>query len=206
LATTFFSRGTAKSILKDNRGAITDYDEAIRLDPKYAPAFLYRGIAKRNLKDYIGAIPDYDEAIRLDPKYASAYSGRGWYSLSIGEFPNAIKDLSECINLDPKNTNGINNLSFLFSSCPDQSIRRPDRALELAKQAEQIEPADGYTLNALSCAYAAKSDFEKAIELQVKALQAEDWKKDDGISGGVLVQERLKKWRAKEQWSFTISQ
>ena len=48
--------------------AIADYDEAIRLDPRYAVAYYNRGVAYCDKGDYDRAIADYNEAIRLDPK------------------------------------------------------------------------------------------------------------------------------------------
>ena len=62
--------------------AISDFNDAIRLDPKYALAYNNRGFAWSVKKDHDKAIADFDEAIRLDPKYAVAYSSRGdaWYN------------------------------------------------------------------------------------------------------------------------------
>ena len=71
-------------ICSDKKGdynrAIAAYDQAIKLDPKYATAYNGRGIAYRNKGDYDRAIEDYDQAIKLNPKYTTAYNGRG-YSL-----------------------------------------------------------------------------------------------------------------------------
>ena len=63
----------AKAHLKQYTEAIADYDKAIELDPKLAPAYMNRGVAKYNLKQYSEAIADYDKAIELDPDYAPAY-------------------------------------------------------------------------------------------------------------------------------------
>lgn len=47
--------------------AITEYDEAIHLQPNYVLVFLKRGNAKRMLGQYQNAITDYDQAIQLTP-------------------------------------------------------------------------------------------------------------------------------------------
>jgi len=46
--------------------AITDFDEAVRLDPKSAFAVGSRGQAYRQKGQYDRAISDLDEAIRID--------------------------------------------------------------------------------------------------------------------------------------------
>src|SRR5882757_6584281 len=57
--------------------AIAYYNETIRLDPNYAPAYNNRGNAWGDKGDTDRAIADYSEAIRLDPKFVPAYNNRG---------------------------------------------------------------------------------------------------------------------------------
>ena len=52
--------------LGQHQRAIQDYDQAIRLNPRYAEAYNNRGIAYKNLGQHQRAIQDYDEAIRIN--------------------------------------------------------------------------------------------------------------------------------------------
>jgi tetratricopeptide (TPR) repeat protein len=47
-AKAYNNRGFAKSKLGDQKGAITDFDTAIKIDPQYAEAYFYRGGHKFN--------------------------------------------------------------------------------------------------------------------------------------------------------------
>ena len=58
---------------KDYKGAISIYDELIKLKPNDAPNFDFRAEAKQNLKDYFGALKDFNKAIFLSPRYIVAY-------------------------------------------------------------------------------------------------------------------------------------
>ena len=61
----------------DLKGAISDYNEALRLDPKYAMAAFFRGAAYEKQGDQDRAVADYAYAIRLDERYARAYCDIG---------------------------------------------------------------------------------------------------------------------------------
>ncbi len=56
--------------------ALSDYNEAIKIDPRYAQAYYNRGLVQMEKKDYDKAIADFSEAIRLDPRDPSGYSNR----------------------------------------------------------------------------------------------------------------------------------
>ncbi len=58
-------RGNTRLDLGDKQGAIEDYTQAIRLNPKYADAFYRRGKTRVALGDKQGAIEDYQQAASL---------------------------------------------------------------------------------------------------------------------------------------------
>ena len=61
------NRGNAKAELKEYSEAIADYDKAIELDPKLAPAYYNRGITYRELGKEEEAKKDFKKAQELDP-------------------------------------------------------------------------------------------------------------------------------------------
>src|SRR5215468_9743415 len=73
----YTTRGNAWYAKDDNNGAIADYNDAIRLDPRLAMAYYNRGNTYAANGDRDRAIVDFSEVIRLDPKYAVAYYNRG---------------------------------------------------------------------------------------------------------------------------------
>jgi tetratricopeptide (TPR) repeat protein len=71
------NRGISKSKLEDKKGAMSDFDAAIRVNSQNAQAYYNRGVTRSELGDRKGAIADYDTAIRINPQYADAYNNRG---------------------------------------------------------------------------------------------------------------------------------
>ena len=76
LASIFFYRGVVYNIQKDNARAISDFSQAIKINPQGTEAFLYRGFVYADRKDYGRAISDFDEAIRIDPQFMLAFLAR----------------------------------------------------------------------------------------------------------------------------------
>ena len=73
LADHYLLRGTAYLSTTELDKAITDLDQAIRLEPANPEALVARGDAHRFGDNFERAIADYDEAIRIDPKYVFGY-------------------------------------------------------------------------------------------------------------------------------------
>ena len=94
----FLLRGDEKKERKDYKGAIVDYNEAIRRNP-IALAFFVRAEAKKELKDYQGAIADYNEAIRLDPTAALAHEYRGDTKMLLKDRQGGLTDFQTAANL-----------------------------------------------------------------------------------------------------------
>src|SRR3989338_8732517 len=84
---------TAQTVLKDaeaynhrgiayvNKGqfdqAISDYNKALEINPRYAGAYYSRGVAYDSKGQYDQAISDYNKALELNPMDALAYYNRG---------------------------------------------------------------------------------------------------------------------------------
>ena len=86
---------------KDADRALTDCNEAIRLNRNTADAYLNRGNVYLSKSDPDHALADFNEALRLDPKDAWAYTERGNLYRNKGDVDHALADLNEAITLDP---------------------------------------------------------------------------------------------------------
>ncbi len=100
-AAAFFARGVININLERDEEAISDLNEAIRLNPNYVEAYVLRGLSNNNLGRREEAISDANEAIRLNPNSTEAYFLRGLSNNNLGRREEAISDLNEAIRLNP---------------------------------------------------------------------------------------------------------
>jgi tetratricopeptide (TPR) repeat protein len=94
-------RGETRCEEGDFDGAITDYNEAIRLRPDFTYTYLRRGIAYRRKGDLDRAIADYSKAIDIEPDDAAAYYERGITQRFKGELNNALEDFTKALFIKP---------------------------------------------------------------------------------------------------------
>ena len=92
----YTSRGVAKQMVQDHRGAIDDFSVGISLSPKDSD-HLYnaRGNSKNVLKNYPDAILDFSKAIESNPKQGRYYLGRGLARVGNNEKDQGCRDFSK---------------------------------------------------------------------------------------------------------------
>jgi tetratricopeptide (TPR) repeat protein len=144
LALKFSNRGVEWRIKGDYERAISDYDDAIRLDPKYADAWYNRCIAYNRTQKYDLALPDCNQAIALGPTANSLnatgqeklsndrsksdyYTQRGLAYHGRNEIDRAIADYSEALRLYPKNVVALNNRARAYDDKGDGARAKADR-------------------------------------------------------------------------------
>jgi tetratricopeptide (TPR) repeat protein len=115
----FINRGVDKLDAEDYKGAISDFTEAIKINPKDGVAYFNRGLAKDYLEDYKGAISDYTEAIKINPKDGDAYFNRGVAKGSLEDYKGAISDYTEAIKINPKDGDAYYNIGVAKESLED---------------------------------------------------------------------------------------
>jgi len=106
------------------------------------------------------------------PEMAPHYYSRGITYDGSGRFEEAIADFERAIALEP-NTQGVkNNLAWILSTCPDEAIRDPQRAVQLAtEECQRTAWPHPFALDTLAAALAANGDFEQAITIQQRAIE-----------------------------------
>ena len=166
-AETYLTWGNTKYDLGDYKGAIADYDIAIRINPDLASAYNNRGMAKDDLGQHFAAIADYDSAIRLKPDYANAYNNRGIAKSDLGQHFAAIADFDNAIRLKPDYAKAYYNRGLAKQKLDQHfaAIADYDNAIRINPDLASAYYNRGIAKSDLEQYFAAITDFDNAIRI-----------------------------------------
>jgi tetratricopeptide (TPR) repeat protein len=151
--------------------ALKYYQKALELKPDsakthYNLASLF--VARGQLDE---AIKHYQRALELMPDFTRARYQLGLALQSRGKFAAAIAQFQRVLELDPRHVTAQNNLAWLLATCPDNSLRNGNKAVELAQQAVQLSGGNSpEILDTLAAAYAEAGRYPEAVETARRAL------------------------------------
>ena len=150
----------------DHTRAISDYDQAIKLNPEDSEAYNNRGIAYNSLGNYDLAILDYDQALKLNPEDSEVYNNRGDAYSSQGDYSRAILDLSHAIKLNPNLSQAHYNRGNAYHFKGDHTRAISDYTEAIRLNSEYV---DAY--NNRGNSYRFKGDHARAISDYTKAIK-----------------------------------
>ena len=174
----YYNRGTADN----TRKAIGYYEEAIRLDPRYALAYAkvsiaaqnlatrYGGVAPREVEDLIAtARASAKRSLELDPNLAQAHSAQGAILMEVDfNFSGAEAEFRRALELAPQVASVTVNYANLLSK-----LGRLDEAVALGQRAIALEPLRGGYYQNLVPDLAALGRYDEAEAAVRKAMEME---------------------------------
>ena len=159
LASLIEARGTARYRLNDFRGAMADYTDAIRLDPKEPTSRFNRGLVDEQFGDRRAAFADYGAAIRLQADNADAYLNRALLSLDDNRLDQAISDLTRVLELRPKDVAASANRGLAYAWKDD-----PDKAKQGFAVARAADPSNPVLLRGEALLADDAGDLDTALK------------------------------------------
>jgi tetratricopeptide (TPR) repeat protein len=132
----YFLRATAKYMLDNVQEALTDYDNALSLDPYNAVIYNSRGNVKDELKRTVEAMKDYNKAISLDSNYTNAYYNRAIAHYNVQEFKESQADFSRVLLKTPQDAEAMIGIGLCLVK-----MNKVDEACAWFAKARQLQPA-----------------------------------------------------------------
>lgn len=152
-------RGEAHRLLSDNKAAMADFDQALRLKANDVFALDGRGLVYRDDGKPDLALADFDAAIRADPNDAAAYENRGYLERDRGDFNAAVGDDSHAIELDPDTAQSWANRGYDYAG-----KRQWDSALADFNEALRHDETYVYAIQGRAESERGKGDAKAALK------------------------------------------
>lgn len=180
--------------------ALQTFELALRLDQVNYPAALRRAEIHLQRAQWAESVESFNLAVRIAPpaeryrlltQVGIAMSTAKRKDLAVDFYERALRE--EVINAIAPN-----NLAWILATSPDEALRQPARALQLAQGAVSMQPDNAAVIGTLAAAQAANGRFAAAVETLERAIElARAQNAADLLSGMEL---RLARYRAGELW------
>jgi len=152
------NRGLTYSHLRQYEEALSDYTNAIRLDPTFAGAYSNRGLAYEILRRYPEALADFTQSITLDPTYAKAHYNRGHVYETLGQYDDSLVDYSAAIRIAPSSAASWYNRGNTYLH-----MQRFEEVLSDFTHAIELDPDDAHAFNNRGYAYGCVRRYDEAL-------------------------------------------
>jgi tetratricopeptide (TPR) repeat protein len=154
LSISSYNRGIIFLSKKSYDLAISDFDTAIWLRPKYSDAYHNRGLAHNRAGNFKQSIADFTVSLELKPDNPSALNNRGNAYRAVNEFDKAIADYDKAIALQPEYGFGYYNRDLALEA---KAISMENVGMR------NISQSQGGALRRKALWAGARRDFEKAL-------------------------------------------
>ena len=186
-------------VLLERRGqvneAIPHYWQTIRIESSSGQTRYNIGLArahtnlasallKKNQVD--DAIAHCETALKLRPNFAEAHVALGNAFLQERAMGEAIAHYEKSLAIGPGSPVILNNLALIFATCSDGRFRNGSRAIQLAKQADELCARNNPSvIRTLAAAYAETGRFKEATETSERAAKLALTQKDAVLANDI---------------------
>ncbi|WP_372368007.1 tetratricopeptide repeat protein [Candidatus Uabimicrobium sp. HlEnr_7] len=145
--------------------ALSDFKQAISLNPQYPLHYNNRGFLYLSCEKIDLALKDFDEAIRRNRNNFHALCNRAYVYNKKSMWHKAIADLTVAIQINPQRGE-----TYLDRGYSYEKIGKINQAIDDYKQALKENPSIREAYSNLGYIYYRKGDIQKAFKLYNKAL------------------------------------
>lgn len=152
--------------------AITDFNQAIKLDGRFIPAYINRGFAYMEAGDSASAEQALSQALQVDPSQAGAQSLRATARLNQNKVAEAIADYKKVVELAPENPMAHADLGFaqFFSGDFANAFQSFNKSLSIDANMRFLVPWK--LASAIRAGSYQQSDYQSSI---AKPEGSRDW-------------------------------
>jgi tetratricopeptide (TPR) repeat protein len=186
--------------LKGDMGnAISEVRDAIDLNPALVQGHfnLAAFLLQEGHPDQ--ALPEIEKAIDLNPHFPQGEETLAQTYGQLGRNNDALVHWRRALAANPKGVMALVGAARILASSPDPQLRDGAEAVKLAGQADELTGGhDPTVLDTLGAAYAEAGQYDQALAVANRALEAATASRNDTLAG--MIRSRMQLYEAKQPY------
>jgi Tfp pilus assembly protein PilF len=178
--------------------AMVQFQEALAIEPDFADANYNLGNILLQKGRVDEAIIHFQKAVASRPDFSYAYYNLGAALLQKGQMDAASVQFQKTLALQPnfeEAQSDLARIAWMMAASPDAAVRNGTKAVELARQTDQLSGGKNPMMaGTLAAAYAEAGKFDDAIATAQRALQLANGQKNDALAA--TLQQEIKLYEA----------
>lgn len=174
----FLESGILKYKNEDYKGAIYDFEMAVKNQSTNWKAYRYKGDAEFEIGDYKTAVFDYTQALKINPKDLLSYKGRGEAYRILNDNNKALEDYNIAISWDPKDY-----IIYFGRGCSYYELKKYKESIEDFNQGLKIKPNVFSVYYSRALAYLYSNRYRETVSDINKYFQLQQKKREDPYQG-----------------------
>lgn len=173
LAHRYYEEGKVNLRAGKYADAAKNYEQAIEMDPEFAPAYHDLGYTRYKLGKFQDAIDALQNAVKRNSSDADSFRNLGLTYQKLNQWENAAKNFAQSLKLDPKSAANYQSLGECYAK-----LGKYERAVEVYQKAVELNPNSATAHLGLGLAYlhaddptSAQREYELLISLDAKLAE-----------------------------------
>ncbi len=155
----YLVKGDAYLAKNDGNNAVSNYNEALKVNPKSVKAYICKGNLYIRTKSYNEALKLYTDGIALDPTYSPAYRQRAELYFMAKQLSKGLEDYKKYIDMSDDNFDTkFRYAKFIFKS-EDYTT-----AIKYLEELQAKNPNNVLIYRLLGYSYYKKNEYVKALD------------------------------------------
>ncbi|HWY39246.1 MAG TPA: tetratricopeptide repeat protein [Chthoniobacterales bacterium] len=145
--------------------ALAHFRQAVEFRPDLPDGHYNLGVALFRKGDVDAAIVEWRTTLALYPADPGTNTSLANALVQKGLFGEAVAHFKVALQSEPDSATPLNNLAWLLSAAPDESVRNGAQAVDLALRLNRVtQQKNPFFIRTLAAAYAEAGQFDKAVE------------------------------------------
>ena len=159
-------QGASNALIERNGAAIESYDQAIKINPKYADAHLNKGSVLQKNGEFDAAMESFNKALSINPYHSIAHFNMGNALNEKSELDASVESYKKAIKIKPDYAEAYFNMGIVLENKGEL-----DAAMESYEQAIKIKPDYAEAYNNMGNARKDTGDLDTAIDNYKQVLK-----------------------------------